>query len=228
MRGTRLKPAAKLSLRLLGLLSIWTRPALAGNLAQGSEILTIVQGANAVYSAFSQFNGRDFDIQVSKSDIHGGVYWSHRYDGGAGEYANAIAKASEGSLYVVGHKTSAGGSDFLVLAYNPSGGLQWARDHDLGPQDQALLAATGPEGELYVVGSAQRNSKYALWVSKFGPHGNILWERLVENGYNNYPRHAYSAPSGDLVVVYETSHEEARGRLFVTQTIMYNSNGHKI
>lgn len=186
-----------------------------------------VSDGSAVYTFSNQFNGRNTDIQLWKSDSRGGLLWTQTYDLGRDESANTVAKDGKGNLYIVGHASQGLSSDFLILSYSPQGALRWTQNYALSPEESLIVAATDPEDNLYVVGSFRLGNHYALWTAKYGSLGNRLWDRTHDSGANSYPRNVYIAPLGDIVITFEEVQEQSVGKVFQTKTIMYNSLGQK-
>src|ERR1700690_330888 len=79
---------------------------------------------------------------------------THTWGGSSTDFGEGSATDSTGNVYAVGATNSygAGGSDALILKYDPSGNLLWSKTWGGGGNDVAYAVGVGPDGLVYVTG----------------------------------------------------------------------------
>lgn len=164
-----------------------------------------------------------------------GHVWSERVGGAAdGEKLWRLAVDGEGNVYATGYfrgtfsdqgqlLTSIGGTDLILLKYDPSGNLVWSRSGGGLLDDGAFGIECDKDGNVYVTGifagvaafgtelvSAQDVDGTALvqhFIARYSPDGELVWLRTpTSNGapgsYSFSWGHGIKLDrSGDLVVV---------------------------
>ncbi len=123
--------------------TVWTRlldfPTHAEDKIAGAGILSdnsIVVAGSSRYRPDHSFgpaagsqSRADWDVTIARYSSQGETLWTRRFDGKAhgDDLTAGLALDRTGNCYVAGQTTTAGGTEVLLLKYNPSGQLLWRR-----------------------------------------------------------------------------------------------------
>jgi hypothetical protein len=164
--------------------TLWARRYLTQSSDDYEPTGIVVDSAGNAY-----VTGTDWTItQIAtvKYDASGIRYWANQRPG----WANGIALANSGALYVTGgYNSPTGAQDFLTVAYDTaSGETAWAATYD-GPahdNDGATAIAVGASGRVYVAGCSTRdtvNWNQDFLTIAYQPTGETLGVRRVPGPY---------------------------------------------
>ena len=163
------------------------------------------------------------DVQLVSRDAAGALAWTANWSGpgNRADGATAVARAADGSLYVVGSGTAGDGDrDVITLKFGPTGELIWARRYN-SPWDRndGAGAVCLYGHSVYVAGSVahpDHGTDVALikydtngvrkWVRLFdgSRHRNDVVQQVVANGSSVYVAGAVTTAKGrqDMVLRY--------------------------
>ncbi len=212
-------------------------PALADDLACGSEPLTLRVGASAamdadgntfaVGCAVNGSNGQDY--LTVKFGADGTVLWTARYNGlgGGNDRARALALDAFGDVYVTGASPgTAGDDDYATVKYSGASGDQlWVSRYN-GPgngDDQAFAVALDGSGKVLVTGKSDGGASdldYAT-LKYSGATGALLWESRY-NGPGNAQDDAFAMSVDESGDVFVTGASEGIGSLRDYATVKYS------
>jgi hypothetical protein len=124
----------------------------------------------------------DHDILTEKYDKEGGLLWSARYAGPAGndDWPKDVSVDVKGNVYIAGTSTPAKrGGQFVTLKYDAAGSLRWARYYT--PRRGAFSGAehlvVDDRAAVYVLGSSMtlENRRMELVTVKYDTSGQEQW-----------------------------------------------------
>jgi len=111
----------------------------------------------------------------------GNLIWQETWGGTNTEFANGVAVASDGSIYLTGFTTSfgVGFDNAFLVKFAPDGSLIWQRTwggSSAGGEFGNGLAL-GSDGSIYVAGEASSFGGNDAFLLKFTPDGTLVWQR---------------------------------------------------
>jgi uncharacterized delta-60 repeat protein len=161
---------------------IWT--SIYDGPANGSDYASAIalDGADNVFvSGHSNGLNTSLDLTLVKYDKEGAEQWVARYDGPShrDDYAESMAVAADGSVYVTGYSFGQGTEhDYVTLKVDPQGRQVWAARYNspLNRDDSAKAVALGISGNIYVMGTDRvRETSYDFATIKYNPRGEQQW-----------------------------------------------------
>lgn len=147
---------------------VWTRPlgpSAASALTVGSDGSVYVAGETAG-NLGGQTGSGGVDAFISKLNSDGTVAWTRLSGTGDWVGANALAKGTDGSIYVAGltrggtldgQSPISAAEDVFVSKYNPDGTKVWTKVLGASMGDRAYGLVAGSDGEIYLTGVANGN-----------------------------------------------------------------------
>ncbi len=120
------------------------------------------------------------DVLLLKFDSSGNLLWQRTWGGSNDDAGYSVAVDSSGNIYVTGYTWSfgAGGSDVLLLKFDPHGSLLWQKTWGGSNADIGRSVAVDSSGNIYVTGYT--NSFGAggndVLLLKFDSSGSLLWQ----------------------------------------------------
>ena len=131
------------------------------------------------------------DAVLLKFDASGRLIWQRTWGGSADEESNAVATASDGSVYIAGQTFSFGasGSGLFVVKFDALGSLVWQKVLDQSAGGGAIAVA--PDGSVYAAGTRVRDTTFAtfdLVAVKLTSAGALVWQRQYAAGDVADPR----------------------------------------
>lgn len=169
--------------------------------------LAVDDSANVYVTGSSEWGSGGTDILTFKYSASGTLAWMRRYDGPAhsDDYAQALAVASDGSVYVAGSSEGAGTErDCVTLKYDRNGALQWTRRFDGGDRDFAqAVIATADGGVAAAGGTYIAGHGLDLMVLKYSSAGDPDWQAIADGPghWDDVVTALALAPSNGLFVV---------------------------
>ncbi|MBZ4373460.1 SBBP repeat-containing protein [Corallococcus sp. AS-1-6] len=138
------------------------------------------------------------DAFLARYDAQGGLQWLRQFGTSSGDFAQGVATAPDGNVYVVGYTSAsmdgqawAGGQDAFVVKYDAAGDRQWSRLTGTSKNDQARAVAVGADGSVYVTGftfgglngnanaGGTSSTTSDLFLVKYDAAGQRLWTRQL-------------------------------------------------
>jgi uncharacterized delta-60 repeat protein len=108
-------------------------------------------------------------------------YWATTLGGASTDQGQAMAMASDGSIYVAGttSSTGVGGSDVLLVKYDAAGTLLWQRTLGGTNTDDAKSIGIASDGSVYVAGYTNSigSSLPSVLLIKYNSSGAVQWQR---------------------------------------------------
>jgi hypothetical protein len=192
----------------------------AGNvLVSGEYFGTVAFGPTVATSAGGA------DIFLLKYDNAGTLLWSRQFGGTQDDNGSRVATDAAGNIYVAGDfrlsvafgtntLTSAGGSDFYLLKFDPSGALLWARQAGGAGNESNARVAVDAAGNALVTGAFQGTATFGtntlaslggndVFIAKFDPAGNVLWARRAGGSGDDLGNELTVGPAGSVFVAGE-------------------------
>jgi hypothetical protein len=150
----------------------------SNTLAAGWFSGTVSFGTNQLSSVGNQ------DLFVAKLNSTGGVLWVKQFGSDTGEDMDGLARANDGSVFVLGKFTgtltagtntataisSNGYLDAFVVKLNPSGEFVWLRSYALEFHGPGGGITVSPDHKVWI--TAQANG--ALFIRSYDFSGNVL------------------------------------------------------
>ncbi len=143
--------------------------------------LAVDDAGNVFVSGHSNGPDTSLDLTLVKYDREGTEKWVTRYDGPShrDDYAESMAVAPDGSIYVTGYSFGQGTEhDYVTLKYDPQGKQVWAARYNSlrNRDDSAKAVALDSNGYIYVMGTDRdRETSYDFATIKYDTHGEQLW-----------------------------------------------------
>ncbi|MDC0710749.1 DUF5011 domain-containing protein [Stigmatella sp. ncwal1] len=99
------------------------------------------------------------DVFLARYNAAGTRLWVRQWGTPAGDFAQAVATAPDGSIYVAGYTSAgldgnapSGGQDLFLVKYDAAGNRLWTRQRGSPKNDQAKGVAVAADGSVYVTG----------------------------------------------------------------------------
>ena len=138
--------------------------------------VAVASGDGSVY--VTGFSGND--AFLLKFDAGGALLWQKTWGGASTDFADGVAVAADGSVYVTG--ATDGFGDAFLVKFSPAGALLWQKRWGGAGLDFAHDVAIAADGSIYIAG--ETNSFFAndAFVAKFDASGTLLWDRAWRDG----------------------------------------------
>ena len=122
----------------------------------GESVAVAPDGSVYVCGRTNSTSAGDYDLLLAKFSSSGTVQWRKTLGGSNTDYANSVAIAPDGSVYVCGYTNSTGAGDYdlLLAKFSSSGTVQWQKTLGGGSIDYGQSVAVAPDGSVYVCGRA--------------------------------------------------------------------------
>ena len=201
---------------------VWTRLLGTSSGDQARALTTGLDGSIYVggYTAGNldgQANSGAVDGFVTKYNPDGTKVWTRLIGTSGADYANALTKGLDGSIYVGGYtygsldgQTNSGGADAFVSKYSADGTKIWTRLLGTSGTDTARALMTGLDGSIYVSGDTLFNldgqaNNNAIgstdgFVTKYNPDGTKVWTRLIGTSGVDYANALTKGLDGSIYV----------------------------
>ncbi|WP_456366813.1 protein kinase domain-containing protein [Thermococcus sp.] len=180
----------------------WVR-ILGGGDYDGFNDVKIAPNGDIIVAGYTKsFGAGDEDVWVLRLDANGNVKWQKTYGGKYGDYANAVAIASNGDIIVAGYTDSFGAGGAWVLRLDANGNVKWQKTYGGSGYDEATTIAIAPNGDIIVAGYTDSFSAddFDFWVLRLDENGNVKWQKTY-GGSNSDEAYAIAvADNGDIIV----------------------------
>jgi len=199
--------------------SVWTRIWGSGAGDYGRAISADAGGgvyvAGYTAGAFGgATNAGGIDLCVSRLDAAGVRAWDRILGSSSGDYADGVAAAGTGGVYVVGYTygafggaTNAGGADLFLCRFATNGAPLWTRLWGSSAGDYGAHVALDDAGGVYVAGytdgafGGETNAGGSdLCLTKFDPAGVCQWQRVWGSAANETAEGVCADPYGNVYV----------------------------
>jgi uncharacterized delta-60 repeat protein len=159
---------------------LWQKTYSGDRAVSGRDVAvhTDATGADAVYVTGSFFNS----AFLARFDTEGNLIWQRSWVSRTefpSEFAQAVAVAPDGSVYIAGGTNSlgAGHADMIVVKFAPDGSFLWNRTWGGPINELARDVAVGADGSVYVAGEGNSFFGNDAILLKFAPDGSLIWQR---------------------------------------------------
>lgn len=138
--------------------------------------VAVAAGDGSIY--VTGFSGDD--AFLLKFGAAGMLQWQKTWGGAFADFAEGVAVAADGSVYVTG--ATDGFGDAFLVKFSDDGVLLWQKRWGGEGMDFAHDIAIAPDGSLYIAG--ETNSFFAndAFLAKFDAGGTLLWDRVWRDG----------------------------------------------
>ncbi|GIH07190.1 hypothetical protein Rhe02_52570 [Rhizocola hellebori] len=183
----------------------WQRSwkATPNGIYEANDVTVASDGSVYVTGVFAPNGTQAGDVLLLKFSANGALIWQRIWDSGNTETGEAVAVASDGSIYVSGGANSLHElSPLILLRFAPDGTLVWQRTWANVASGDAL--AISPNGNIHVAGVAPRPDGTFHWdmvLLTVTPQGTLLWQRDLAAGDVADARGGLTvAPDGSIYV----------------------------
>ena len=151
---------------------------------------------------------------------------AHTFGGEDEDVVKAITVDADGNTWLAGstRSFSAGGSDVLLLKYNPDGELVLSKTWGGNAADKAESIASDSLGNIYVTGDTSSFSGIVnAFILKYNPDGGLEWQKTLTEKTITRPFALTIDSSGDVYVAGDTYDVKMKKQeVFLTK---FNSSG---
>lgn len=211
------------NLAQLALKSEWIRQFGSSAYDVGNDITVDAQGnIYATGTTLGQLGSESLgeaDIWVAKYDSEGTQQWLKQIGSGSWDAAKAIAKDTNGGIYIGGHTSgnlvgdtqetkAQGGSDAFVIKLDTNGSPVWKQLLGSSGHEVSNAVVTDSQGNIYATGYTtgqlveipEKTAISMAWLAKLDPQGNKLWiKQLGDWGWTSANDVAVT-PDGDIYI----------------------------
>jgi hypothetical protein len=160
---------------------IWQRTWGGTAFDVSNAVATSADGSVYITGTSQSFGASGISLFVVKFGATGSLIWQKIWDGAEGE---AIAVASDGSVYAAGSMARPGGLgnfDVLALKITALGALVWQRTYSAGDVVDARAGMTvAPDGSVYIAGALQAPKMQFVDIAailiKLSPDGGLVFD----------------------------------------------------
>lgn len=180
---------------------LWQRTWGGNNVDEATAVAVAPDGSVYVAGTTTSF-GPGNPAFLLKFSPRGDLVWQRTWGGGNVEFANGVAVAGDGSIYVAGQSVSFGSvrSAFLVK-FSSNGDLVWQRIWDGPTREGASAVSVAGDGSVYVVGqTGSFSSLTTIFLLKFSSSGNLVWQELWSRNTNDFATGLAVAGDGSIYV----------------------------
>lgn len=173
------------------------------NNEMGHTVITTSDG-NLVVAGMTESSGAgQEDIFVMKTDLYGNPLWRKTY-GGTGEesgYSVSIKEVGNDGFILVGHTTSYGSRDPLVIRLDPQGNIYWQKRITGGSPDEGRSVTLTSDGG-FVIGGTSLSwslSNSDAQAFKLDLNGNLVWAQSWGGLQQDHIIATQELPNGNLI-----------------------------
>jgi outer membrane protein assembly factor BamB len=147
----------------------------------GAQAIALDASGNAYVTGYSSNgSGSDNDyLTIKYAATNGAVLWTADYDGGANDFANAIAVDRIGNAYVTGPSSNGSNTDYRTIKYAAANGaVLWNVVYNGAAKadDVANAIDLDEAGNAYVTGTSSNGSDTDYRTVKYtAANGAVLW-----------------------------------------------------
>ena len=137
-----------------------------------------------------------------KFSAAGDLLWQRTWGGINVEFANGVAVAGDGSVYITGETLSFGSvREAFLVKFSAAGDLLWQEIWGGVLRDIATAVAVGSDGYVYVTGRTESfSSVYEVFLLKFAPDGTLVYQELWSRGKNDFATGIAVAGDGSVYI----------------------------
>ena len=157
-----------------------------------------------------------FDAYVRKYDPAGALQWTRQFGTVDSDYAESVAVAADGSVYVAGQTkgaldgVNAGLDDAFVRKFDAAGAVVWTRQFGTPGDDRTDSVAVAGDGSVYVAGDTTgvldgvNAGDWDAYVRKFDAAGAVQWTRQFGTAGSDHAFSVAAAADGSVYVAGQT------------------------
>ncbi|MEJ2290610.1 MAG: SBBP repeat-containing protein [Deinococcales bacterium] len=202
---------------------LWARQFGGTGNDYASGITTDADGNTTVFGYTSgvlpgQTSAGGADLILVKNDPDGNQLWTRQLGTSLDDYSGGITTDAAGNTTVVGDtagifpgQTSAGGTDIVLVKYDPNGNQLWTRQFGSAGNDIAGDVTTDAAGNTILVGFTYGElpgqtgaGGTDIILAKYDPNGNQLWTRQFGSTSNDYAYGIATDPAGNSTLIGNT------------------------
>ena len=138
-------------------------------------------------------NAGSVDSFLTKYGSDGTKAWTKLLGTSSSDYGQAVATASDGSIYITGNttgdldgETNAGSFDVFLTKYGSDGTKAWTKLLGTSSGDESYGVATASDGSIYISGITNSDldgetneGSYDAFLTKYGSDGTKVWTKLL-------------------------------------------------
>lgn len=161
---------------------VWQKTWGGGSADYGTGIAVDASGNIYVTGTTVSIGAGLADLILLKFSSVGNLLWQRVWGGTAGDFGTGVALDPLGNIYVTGRTGSsgAGGTDALLLKFDPGGTLLWQKVWGGSNGDEGDGVAVDSSGNIYITGRtlSLTSATYMTFLLKFYPGGSLTWQKV--------------------------------------------------
>ena len=177
------------------------------------------------------FSNGQTQIFLLKYDPSGDLQFSQTWGGRLNDQGNAVAVDLFGNVYVVGTTTSygAGGSDLILLKYDPNGNLLYQKTWGGTQNDFGTGVTVDSGGYVYATGYTYSLGPVpgtsAIMLLKYDQSGNLLFQQIWGGTQNDFATGVTVDIDGHVYVVGYTKSASIKAGVPSALLLKYDQAG---
>lgn len=191
------------------------------------DVLTAHDRQGNIATAFNQFDGRSYSIQVNRLTAQGYSVWTDLHSDGYNEKVYAAAMDTVGGIYLAGVRTVDRQKNFLIIKYGNNGGVEWETT-DNASNCTATSLDVDRDGDVVSAGVCRSGDSFPVRVVKYANNGGYRWSQEYDGGGRNYLRGFQIDYAGNISLTVETVFGNYRDGSYVTRTVIYSPAGQQL
>lgn len=162
----------------------------------------VTDAAGGAWLAGSSFNGRNWDVRLTKFDTSGVQQWAVVLDTGTDDEPVALTADATGNVYVAAFSlTGTNNYDFQTAKYDASGTFLWRATYNGGGLDLLGDIAVDAAGHVVVTGRSVHGLNPSDFLTlKYDAAGTLLWSATHDGGRADLGVEVEIDAAGNIIV----------------------------